>query len=56
MDDYNIARDRPRRVTRLLERSRLNDMVSFTFTITKDIVDVKPRNYKEAMGSKDSME
>ena len=50
MDEYSIARDRPRRVTRLLARFRLIDTIFFTFTIVEDIVDFKPRNYKKAMG------
>ena len=56
VDEYCIARNRPRRVTRLLARFRLNDMVSFTLTIAEDIVDYKPRNYKGVMRSKDSAE
>ena len=56
MDEYSIARDRPRRVMRLPTRFRLNDMVSFALTIAEDIVDSEPRNYKEAMGTKYSTE
>ena len=56
MDEYSIARDRPRRVTRLLARFRLIDTIFFTFTIVEDIVDFEPRNYKEAMGCEDSAE
>ena len=56
VDEYSITKDGPRKVTRLLERFRLNDMVSFALIIAKDIVDSEPRNYKEAMGCKDSAE
>ena len=56
VDEYSIARDRPRRVTRLPARFRLNDMVSFALTVAEDIVDSEPRNYKEVMGSKVNVE
>ena len=52
MDEYSIARDRLRRATRLPVRFRLNDIVSFALTITEDIVDSKPRNYKELWEAK----
>ena len=55
-DEYNIAKDRPTRVTRLPTRFRLNNIVSFALIVVEDIVDFKERNYKEAMGSKDSVE
>ena len=56
MDEYSIARDRLRRVTRLPVRFRLNDIISFAPTVVEDIIDFEPRNYKEAMGNKDSTE
>ena len=56
VDEYSIARDRLRRVTRLLVRFRLNDIISFAPTVVEDIIDSEPRNYKEAMGNKDSTE
>ena len=43
-----LLKDRPRRVTRLSGRFRLNYMVSFVHTVAEDIVDFEPRNYKEA--------
>ena len=56
VDEYIIARYKPRRVTRLLVRFSLNGIVSFALTIAKDIMDSEPRNYKEAMRSKESVE
>ena len=56
VDEYNIARDRPRRVIRPPVGFRLNYMVSFALTVAEDIVDSESRNYKKVIGSKDSME
>ena len=56
VDEYNIVRNRLRRVTKLLVRFRLNDMAFFALTIAEDIVDSELRNYKEAMGCEDSAE
>ena len=50
---YQLARDQTRRPQRPPKRYGYADLVSYALLTSEDLDDSEPKNYKEAMGSKD---
>ena len=53
LDDYQLTRDRQRRVIKLPKRYGIADIVSYTLAIAEEVIGEEPINYKQVMSSKD---
>ena len=53
LDDYQLTRDRQRRVIKLPKRYGIADMVSYALAVAEEVIGEEPTNYKQAMSSKD---
>ena len=54
LESYQLTRDRPRRHTRPPERYGFADIMSYALTVAKELNEMEPINYKEAMTDKNS--
>ncbi|KAE8715970.1 hypothetical protein F3Y22_tig00110156pilonHSYRG00076 [Hibiscus syriacus] len=53
LDNYNLVRDRQRRTIRPPDRYGHADLISYALNIAEEIEEAEPKNFKEALKSKD---
>ena len=54
MNSYNLVRDRQKRVIKPPQRYGHAELTAFALTVAEEIVELDPRSYQEAMGSKEA--
>ena len=52
MNDYQLTRDREKRVIKLPKRYGIADMISYALAVAEEVIGEEPVSYKQAMGSK----
>ncbi|KAH9679839.1 hypothetical protein KPL71_026297 [Citrus sinensis] len=50
--DYQLTRDREKRVIKLPKRYGIADMISYALAVAEEVIGEEPVSYKQAMGSK----
>ena len=53
LDNYQLARDRERRVVKMPKRYGIADLISFALMVANEMTGEEPANFKQAMNSKD---
>ncbi|CAL5191740.1 unnamed protein product [Lathyrus oleraceus] len=56
VDDYMLARDRPRRVVKPPQRLGYADLIAYALISASEVLDEEPINYKEVMRSRNKTE
>lgn len=53
LEDYQLARDREKRVIRMPKRCGIVDLISYSFMSTEAVSGNKPQSYREAVNYKE---
>ncbi|KAH9751577.1 hypothetical protein KPL71_014347 [Citrus sinensis] len=53
MDNYQLARDRERRVIKMPKRFGIADLISYALNVAEEVIGEEPSSYKQAMNSRD---
>ena len=53
MDNYQLARDRERRVIKMPKRFGIADLISYALNAAEEVIGEEPSSYKQAMNSRD---
>ncbi|KAH9750404.1 hypothetical protein KPL71_013868 [Citrus sinensis] len=54
LDNYQLARDRERRVVKMPKRYGIADLISFALMVADEMTGEEPENFKQAMNSRDN--
>ena len=53
LDNYQLARDRERKVVKMPKRYWIADLISYALMVADEMIGEEPENFKQAMDSKD---
>ena len=53
IDNYQLARDRERRVIKMPKRFGIADLISYALNVAEEVIGEEPSSYKQAMNSRD---